>query len=79
MQSLSTCSLMRLLSFGLVLLAPVIASLQATEGRPDVVFMIVDDLNDWIGAMGGHPQSKTPNLDALAAWHSLAPRNPFPQ
>ena len=34
--------------------------------RPNVVFIIVDDLNDWIGVMGGHPQSKTPNLDALA-------------
>ena len=67
MQSISTCSLMRLLSFGLVLLAPVISLLQAVEeDRPDVVFIIVDDLNDWIGAMGGHPQSKTPNLDALA-------------
>ena len=58
---------MRILSFGLVLFTAVISSLQATEeGPPDVVFMIVDDLNDWIGAMGGHPQSKTPNLDALA-------------
>ena len=35
--------------------------------KPDVVFIIVDDLNDWIGVMGGHPQSQTPNLDALAA------------
>ena len=35
--------------------------------KPDVVFIIVDDLNDWIGVMGGHPQTKTPNLDALAA------------
>ena len=34
--------------------------------KPDVVFIIVDDLNDWIGVMEGHPQSKTPNLDALA-------------
>ena len=34
--------------------------------KPNVVFIIVDDLNDWIGVMGGHPQSKTPNLDALA-------------
>jgi arylsulfatase A-like enzyme len=34
--------------------------------KPDVVFVVVDDLNDWIGVMGGHPQSKTPNLDALA-------------
>ncbi|MCY2976024.1 MAG: sulfatase-like hydrolase/transferase [Planctomycetota bacterium] len=26
----------------------------------------MDDLNDWIGCMGGHPQSLTPNLDRLA-------------
>jgi arylsulfatase A-like enzyme len=27
----------------------------------------LDDLNDWVGVLGGHPQSKTPNIDALAA------------
>lgn len=27
----------------------------------------VDDLNDWIGVMGGHPQAKTPNMDRLAS------------
>jgi arylsulfatase A-like enzyme len=37
-----------------------------SSAKPDVVFIVVDDLNDWIGVMGGHPQSKTPNLDALA-------------
>ena len=35
--------------------------------RPNVLFISVDDLNDWIGCMGGHPQVKTPNLDRLAA------------
>jgi len=41
--------------------------LRAEElSKPDVVFIVVDDLNDWIGAMGGHPQTITPNLDALA-------------
>lgn len=34
--------------------------------RPNVVFMICDDLNDYIGAFGGHPQARTPNIDALA-------------
>ena len=24
-------------------------------------------LNDWVGVLGGHPQAKTPNIDALAA------------
>ncbi|RDV27595.1 DUF4976 domain-containing protein [Alteromonas aestuariivivens] len=28
--------------------------------------LIVDDLNDWVGAMGGHPNAKTPNIDKLA-------------
>lgn len=39
---------------------------QAAE-RPNVLFISVDDLNDWIGCLGGHPQAITPNLDRLAA------------
>ncbi|MCB1056969.1 MAG: sulfatase [Acidobacteria bacterium] len=34
---------------------------------PNVVFIAVDDLNDWVGPLGGHPQTRTPNLDRLAA------------
>ena len=37
------------------------------DDRPDILFIAVDDLNTWVGAMGGHPQTKTPNIDALAA------------
>lgn len=35
--------------------------------KPNVVFIAVDDLNDWLGCMKGHPNAKTPNLDQLAA------------
>jgi arylsulfatase A-like enzyme len=35
--------------------------------KPNILFIAVDDLNDWIGCLGGHPQAKTPNIDALAA------------
>ncbi len=35
--------------------------------KPNVLFIAVDDLNDWIGCLGGHPQARTPNIDALAA------------
>ncbi len=35
--------------------------------RPNVLFIAVDDLNDWIGCLDGHPQAKTPNIDRLAA------------
>lgn len=34
--------------------------------RPNVLFIALDDLNDWIGCLRGHPQTKTPHLDRLA-------------
>ena len=37
------------------------------QDKPNVLFIAVDDLNDWIGALGGHPQSVTPNIDRLVA------------
>ena len=37
------------------------------QEKPDVLFINIDDLNDWVGVLGGHPQTKTPNIDALAA------------
>ena len=39
----------------------------AKTARPNVLFIAVDDLNDWIGCLGGHPQAKTPNIDRLAS------------
>lgn len=33
--------------------------------HPNVLFISVDDLNDWIGPLGGHSQAITPNLDKL--------------
>jgi len=38
----------------------------AEPQRPNVLFIAVDDLNDWVGVLGGHPQAKTPNIDRLA-------------
>ena len=35
--------------------------------KPNVLVIIVDDLNDTIEKMGGHPQARTPNLDRLMA------------
>ena len=38
-----------------------------TPAHPNVLLIAIDDLNDWIGCMGGHPQAKTPHIDRLAA------------
>src|SRR4029450_5018841 len=42
-------------------------TLAADAPRPNVLFIAVDDLNDWVGCLDGNPQAKTPNIDALAA------------
>ena len=44
-----------------------LAGVARAQERPDVLFIAVDDLNDWIGVLGGHSQTKTPNIDRLAA------------
>lgn len=40
---------------------------EKTKDKPNVLMICVDDLNDWIGCMGGHPLAKTPNIDKLAS------------
>jgi len=38
----------------------------AESQKPNVLLFGVDDLNDWVGFLGGHPDAKTPHLDRLA-------------
>ena len=45
----------------------VLAADPPTASKPNVLFIAIDDLNDWIGCLKGHPQTVTPNLDRLAA------------
>jgi choline-sulfatase len=40
---------------------------QATGARPNILFIALDDQNDWVGPLRGHPQVRTPHLDRLAA------------
>lgn len=35
--------------------------------KPNVLFIAIDDLRDWVGYLGHNPQTITPNLDKLAA------------
>jgi len=38
----------------------------AEIGQPNVLFIAVDDLNDWVGYAGTNTNTLTPNIDALA-------------
>lgn len=49
----------------LVLTVLSISHLQAAE-KPNILMIAIDDQNDWIGCLDGHPAIKTPNIDALA-------------
>ena len=37
-----------------------------TKPKPNVLLISLDDLNDWIEPLGGHPQAQTPNLADFA-------------
>jgi len=56
-------------SGGLGLAAPGAAAAMAAgkRARPNVVMIVIDDLNDYVTGMGGHPQAKTPHMAKLAA------------
>jgi iduronate 2-sulfatase len=41
------------------------------ERKPNVLMICIDDLNDWVGCMGGNPSAITPNIDRLAAQGTL--------
>ncbi|EMI57720.1 sulfatase [Rhodopirellula sallentina] len=51
--------------FGWTLSGPSFADEPNTK-RPNVLFIAVDDLNDWVGCLGGNPDARTPNIDRFA-------------
>ena len=38
----------------------------AEAPKPNILMICIDDLNDWTGFLGGHPEAVTPHMDALA-------------
>jgi len=37
------------------------------QQKPNILLISIDDQNDWVGYLKGHPQIKTPNIDLLAS------------
>jgi hypothetical protein len=44
-----------------------VSAVDAAPPRPNILLIAIDDLNDWVGPLGGHPQVRTPHMDRLAA------------
>ena len=42
-------------------------SIQTNVDRQNVLMIAIDDLNDWLGCMDGHPDAYSPNIDQLAS------------
>ncbi|MFN3324878.1 MAG: sulfatase [Bryobacteraceae bacterium] len=47
-------------------LAAMAMTARAADTRPNVLFISVDDMNDWVGCLRGYPGVHTPNIDRLA-------------
>ncbi len=51
---------------GALMVVPCLHAEQKKVERPNILFIAIDDMNDWTGFLGGHPQAQTPNMDKLA-------------
>ncbi|MFL2546806.1 MAG: sulfatase [Candidatus Rariloculaceae bacterium] len=53
------------LTIALLCFLPFAVIAQDTD-RPNILFIAIDDMNDWISPLDGHPQTITPNMERLA-------------
>ena len=51
------------------------SSSQSKQQPPNVLFIAVDDLKDWVGVLEGHPQVQTPNIDKFCKDGSIIFKN----
>jgi len=67
-QFLSTALKGAAYAFGAVGTKRVLGAKERSVGcaKPNILFIAVDDLNDWVGCLAGHPDVRTPNIDRLA-------------
>ena len=51
----------------LLSLLTALTAISVAADRPNVLFLAVDDMNDWLGCLETTPRAITPNIDRLAA------------
>jgi len=74
MRRLSEILLLLLVIFG----ARCASESKATLDHPNVLFISLDDMNDWVEPLAGHPQALTPQLDRFAQTGVTFARNYAP-
>ena len=50
-----------------LILSTIFTSINCVAMSPNVLFIVADDLNDWVEPLGGHPDAQTPNISHLAS------------
>ena len=70
MKNIITAGVMVALSFQFVAIGEGAEPLD----KPNVLMICIDDLNDWVGFLGGHPDAVTPHMDCLL-YTSPSPRD----
>lgn len=61
-----TAYMIAVISFQLVASVQGAEPSEKPDSRPNVLMICIDDLNDWTGFLGGHPDAVTPHMDALS-------------
>jgi len=56
---------------GLAVSTAMLPQANAQPGSPNVLFILLEDVPNWFGCMGGHPDTLTPNIDELAGRGTL--------
>ena len=49
-----------------ILIATAATSATLAAEKPNILFIAIDDLNDWVEPLSGHPNTRTPNMARLA-------------
>jgi arylsulfatase A-like enzyme len=57
--------LLQTIAFTFVSVAAAVSHATAAD-KPNILFIAIDDLNDWVEPLSGHPNTKTPNMTRLA-------------
>ena len=64
---MKTLPLLTLIAFFVIPFSKDTSAADGKTSSPNVLMIVVDDMNDWVGCLGGHPDVQTPNIDGLAA------------